>query len=96
MSSARRASEAVVQGFDLRAGIYEHYEGGPYLVLGVARNDDTGEPLVVYVRLYERAAGIPMAARPFDFFVATVNHDGSSVPCFRWLGDHDPGASGQT
>ncbi len=37
----------------MQAGIYRHYKGQRYLVLGVARHDDTEEELVVYVPLYE-------------------------------------------
>ena len=34
---------------DIKAGIYEHYKGGRYLVLGLARHTETDEVLVVYV-----------------------------------------------
>lgn len=67
----------------LPAGVYEHYKGNRYLVLGVARHDASDEPLVVYVRLYDRD-GVPMTCRALDDFTATVDPgDGSRVPRFR-------------
>lgn len=67
------------------AGVYEHYKGNHYLVLGVARHDPSDEPMVVYVRLYERD-GIPMTCRPLSDFTANVElGDGSSVPRFRFI-----------
>ena len=75
---------------EFRAGVYEHYKGGQYLVLGIARCDETGEPLVVYVRLYSRPGGIPMTVRSLESFLAVVQHNGETVPRFQWLGTHQP------
>jgi len=36
----------------LQLGIYEHYKGKRYRVLGVARHSETQEELVVYQELY--------------------------------------------
>ena len=33
---------------DTPLGLYRHYKGGEYEVLGVARHSETREPLVVY------------------------------------------------
>lgn len=38
-------------------GIYEHYKGGKYRVLGIARNRDTAEEFVLYEPLYEAPEG---------------------------------------
>jgi hypothetical protein len=35
-----------------RPGVYRHYKGNCYLALGIARADETDEPVVVYTRLY--------------------------------------------
>jgi hypothetical protein len=50
----------------LRCGIYEHYKGQKYLVLGVARHTETGELMAVYAPLYELPGGdgVQMAVRP--------------------------------
>ena len=37
----------------LTTGVYQHYKGNKYLVLGVAKHSETLEDLVVYVSLYE-------------------------------------------
>lgn len=37
----------------LGTGIYQHYKGGKYLVLGIAKHSETKEDSVVYVTLYE-------------------------------------------
>lgn len=36
---------------DLKAGLYRHYKGGIYQVLGLAEHSETGEKLVIYVSL---------------------------------------------
>ena len=70
---------------DVRCGLYEHFKGGRYLVLGLARDDRDDTPLVVYVRLYDRP-GIPMTARPLADFLATVDTPAGVVPRFRYVG----------
>jgi hypothetical protein len=69
----------------LPAGVYEHWKGGNYLVLGVGRYDPTDEEVVIYVRLYGRA-GPPLSVRPRADFVAEVEREGERVPRFRFLG----------
>ncbi|MBX4211759.1 MAG: DUF1653 domain-containing protein [Candidatus Yanofskybacteria bacterium] len=39
---------------EIKTGIYQHYKGYMYLVLGVATHSESREPLVVYVPLYLR------------------------------------------
>ena len=46
---------------DTPLGLYCHYKGGQYEVLGVARHSETLEPLVVYRPLYN-ATGLVGAA----------------------------------
>lgn len=65
-------------------GLYEHYKGKKYLVLGVAKHSETLEELVVYVTLYENAEG-PIWVRPLTMFIENVEVDGKSVPRFRKL-----------
>lgn len=45
-----------------KPGVYRHYKGNHYLALGLAREDESEELVVVYVRLYARA-GMPMSTR---------------------------------
>eukprot|EP01034_Spumella_vulgaris_P006682 gene6682-8502_t len=57
----------------LPLGLYRHYKGGEYQVIGVARHSETLEPHVVYRPLYN-ATGLWL--RPFAMFVGTVMVDG--------------------
>lgn len=59
------------------AGVYEHYEGQRYLLLGTAHDSNhDGRIAVVYVPLYD-APGPRMAVRDLDDWFAWVHEDGS-------------------
>jgi len=61
------------------AGIYRHYKGQRYRVLGTARHSETLEELVVYQALYgERGLWV----RPAGMFAETVELDGEPIPRF--------------
>jgi len=45
-------------------GIYQHYKGGFYLVIGIAEHTETGQTLVIYVSLDATREGLRMRARP--------------------------------
>jgi hypothetical protein len=67
-----------------RAGIYRHYKGNAYRVVGLARHSENLEPLVVYEALYgERGLWV----RPAAMFVEHVSVDGKEVPRFARVGD---------
>ena len=72
----------------LRCGVYEHYKGKRYLVLGVARHTETGELLAVYVPLYELPdnGGTQMAVRPLEMFTGEVTVGSATMPRFRFTG----------
>lgn len=58
-------------------GVYRHYKGPHYLVLGVARNANTEERAVIYMPLEPHGDELPMLTyRPVDgedgFFVPVV------------------------
>lgn len=61
-------------------GIYCHYKGNHYEVLGVARHSETEEPLVVYRALYGEYG---LWVRPLDNFTETVEVQGEPVPRFE-------------
>ena len=63
-------------------GLYRHYKGGEYEVLGAARHSETLEPLVVYRPLYN-ASG--WWVRPHAMFFGEVWLDGRRVPRFARL-----------
>ena len=61
------------------AGIYRHYKGQPYRVLGTARHSETMEPLVVYQALYGEHG---LWVRPAAMFCETVELEGEPIPRF--------------
>lgn len=68
----------------LTPGIYRHYKGRRYQVIGVARHSETAEELVVYRPLYEGA--YPLWVRPRAMFEEEVEVDGRRVPRFAYEG----------
>ncbi len=60
-------------------GIYRHYKGSLYEVLGTARHSESEEPLVVYRALYGEYG---LWLRPLDMFVETVTKQGLTQPRF--------------
>ncbi len=72
-------------------GVYEHYKGHKYLVLGTAAHSETLERLVVYVALYD-SPGPRLWVRPRSMFLQTVEIDGLPMPRFRFIGQEIPAA----
>lgn len=70
----------------LKAGVYRHYKGNRYLLLGVAMHSETREFLVVYVPLYE-TMGTNMAVRPLRMWMEKVEVPGQAkkVPRFQFV-----------
>lgn len=67
-----------------KPGLYRHYKGKDYRVLGVGRHSETLEPVVVYQALHgERGLWV----RPAAMFSGTVEVDGKRGPRFARTGD---------
>lgn len=67
-----------------RPGLYRHYKGNDYRVLGLARHSETLEPLVVYQALSgERGLWV----RPAAMFAEQVEVEGRRVARFARTGD---------
>jgi hypothetical protein len=66
----------------LENGIYKHYKGNLYEVLGVARHSETEEEHVVYKTLY---GDYSMWVRPLEMFVEKIEIDGESVARFEFV-----------
>ena len=67
-----------------KPGLYRHYKGNDYRVIGLARHSETREPLVVYQALYgERGLWV----RPAAMFTESVESGGRTVPRFTRVGD---------
>lgn len=78
----------------MQCGIYQHYKGKKYFVIGVAVETETGEDLVIYVPLYEHPnGGRAMQARPKEMFEQSVLYtttEGAKeelVPRFKFIGE---------
>lgn len=66
----------------LPTGIYRHYKGHVYEVIGVATHSETLESLVVYRALYgERALWV----RPLSMFLENVIIEGKEIKRFEWI-----------
>ncbi|WP_136248018.1 DUF1653 domain-containing protein [Halomonas borealis] len=60
-------------------GIYRHYKGPLYEVIGVAHHSETEAPLVAYRALY---GDYGLWVRPLDMFMETVEVQGEPLPRF--------------
>ncbi|MGD0328429.1 MAG: DUF1653 domain-containing protein [Minisyncoccia bacterium] len=71
---------------DLKLGVYEHYKGKKYRVLGVAKHSETLEDLVVYEALYENKTS-KLWVRPLKMFLEEVEVNSKRAPRFRYLSE---------
>jgi hypothetical protein len=66
------------------AGIYRHYKGNLYEVIGEATHSETEEPLVVYRALY---GDFGLWVRPRGIFLETVEIGDHTLRRFAPIGD---------
>ena len=64
-------------------GLYRHYKGKNYSVVGFARHSETLEEMVLYVPLYGEGG---YWVRPLAMFTEHVMYEGKPVPRFAYLG----------
>jgi hypothetical protein len=94
--SARQAERDSLP--ELVPGLYKHFKGRYYLVLGLAHSADSDLLYVVYIPLYPHE-GAPMAIREVNDFLSTVQPDKGSegsevpVPRFEYCGQALPGVA---
>jgi hypothetical protein len=71
---------------ETRPGLYRHYKGLLYEVLGTARHSETLEPMTLYRALYgERGLWV----RPAAMFAEEVVIDGVRQPRFAWVSERN-------
>jgi len=69
----------------IEAGIYEHFKGKRYEVIGIGLDSETTKPVVVYVPLYE--SNVPFWVRPYEIFLEFVDVDGTKVRRFEKISE---------
>lgn len=75
----------------MQLGIYEHYKGKWYEVIGVARHSETLEELVVYRALYnsEEFGDNALWVRSKKMFLKDVEIDGIRRRRFEYIGEKE-------
>ena len=68
----------------MKLGKYEHFKGGQYEVLGVAKHSETLEEFVVYKALYGEGE---LWVRSIKMFTEEVERDGKKIPRFKYIGE---------
>ena len=72
---------------ELKMGVYKHYNGNLYLVIGLAKNSETLEDLVVYIPLYTPEEVLSrMWVRPLEMFLSDTEWEGKTVKRFTYHG----------
>ena len=69
----------------MQLGIYQHYKGPKYRVLGVVKHSETLEELVHYECLYENESG-QFWVRPRAMFEGILMVNGVETRRFTYLG----------
>ena len=68
----------------MKNGLYRHFKGSEYEVLGVAKHSETGEPLVGYGAVYGEGG---LWVRPQAMFQELVEKDGKRQARFLYIGE---------
>lgn len=67
-------------------GYYKHFKGGQYKLLGIAKDSETLEKMVVYQALYGEGE---MWVRPEEMFFGTVERDGNVMQRFTKITEEE-------
>ena len=65
-------------------GLYEHYKGKKYKVIGVAKHSETLERMVVYKACYGNE---DLWVRPYNMFCENITVNGTVIERFKYLGE---------
>jgi len=82
-------------GRPIATGLYLHYKGGRYEVLGLVRHSESLQEMVLYRALYGENG---LWVRPRAMFESTVEVNGATVARFARVADADgaPSAAAQS
>ena len=67
-------------------GVYRHYKGNQYEVIGFAKHSETLEDMVIYKALYGEGG---TWARPLSMWDNSIAIDGKTVKRFEYIGESD-------
>ena len=70
----------------MHLGLYQHYKGNYYQVIGICRHSETLEEMVVYRALY---ADYGLWVRPRQIFETLINYNGLEQPRFQFIRSMD-------
>ena len=68
----------------IEPGIYKHYKGKEYEVIGIAKHSETLEELVVYKALYQ-SEGENIWVRPLEMFLGEIENEGKRIKRFEFI-----------
>lgn len=68
----------------MKLGIYKHFKGNKYEVIGVAKHSETLEEMVVYKALYGDGG---IWVRPISMWDEEVLHEGEKKKRFEYIGE---------
>lgn len=71
------------KALSLKHGMYRHYKGNLYQVIGVGRHSETHEELAFYQAMY---GSYGLWVRPLEMFMETIEFEGKTVPRFEFIG----------
>lgn len=72
---------------EIKLGIYKHFKGGMYRVIGVAKHSETLEDLVIYEALYDNPES-KFWVRPLENFLGEAELDGKKISRFEYIGEN--------
>lgn len=67
----------------MKPGIYKHYKGNLYLVIGVGKDSESLQEFVIYKSLQDNEYWV----RPLVIFKQTMFHQGKITPRFSFVGE---------
>ncbi len=68
----------------IKPGRYRHFKGNEYDVVGVAKDSETLQTVVVYRALYGEQG---LWVRPLEMFAELIERDGKTIPRFQYVGE---------
>ena len=71
---------------NIKNGIYQHYKGNKYEVIGIAKHSETLEDLVVYRALYDNKVS-QLWVRPLKMFTEMIEINGTEIERFKYIGE---------